>query len=115
MTSIVGGTLAAAAGGGESSAQSAPETEHYVWRQYILRNGTAPRRLADYLENAAIPALNRAGHTPVGAFEVVTGVPGPTVFVLIPLPKLASLGDIGTKLQADQEYVRAAAPYLDAT
>ncbi len=116
MTSIAGGTLAAAAGAGEASGQSAgPQPEHYVWRQYILRNGTAPRRLAEYLQNAAVPALNRAGHSPVGGFEVVTGVPGPTAFVLIPLPTLAALGDLEAKLQGDQEYQRAAAPYLDAT
>jgi len=117
MTSIVGGTLAAgAASAGEASGQTAAaELEYYVWRQYILRNGAAPRRLADYLQNAAIPALNRIGHSPVGAFEVVTGVPGPTAFVLVPLPKLASLGEMEAKLQGDQEYLRAAAPYLDAT
>jgi len=117
MTSIVGGTLAAAAAGaGEASGQSATAApEHYVWRQYILRNGTGPRRLADYLQNAAIPALNRIGHAPVGAFEVVAGVPGPTMFLLVPLPTLASLGDIEAKLRADPEYMRTAAPYLDAT
>ncbi len=82
---------------------------------HILRNGTAPRRLADYLQNAAIPALNRIGHTPIGVFEVVAGVPGPTVFVLTPLPTLDTLGAIETKLQGDDQYLRAAAPYLDAT
>ncbi len=76
---------------------------------------TGPRRLADHLQNAAIPALNRIGHAPVGAFEVVTGVPSPTVFLLVPLPTLASLGEIEPKLRADQDYVRAAAPYIDAT
>src|SRR3954447_14820676 len=110
MTSIVGGTLAAAAGGGESSAQSAPETEHYVWRQYILRNGAAPRRLADYLQNAALPALNRLGHNTVGVFEVVAGVPGPTTFVLTPLPTLDSLATLEASLEKDAEYLKAAAP-----
>ncbi|MEO7271023.1 MAG: NIPSNAP family protein [Vicinamibacterales bacterium] len=117
MTSIAGGTLAAAsAGAGEASGQTTTATpEHYVWRQYLLRNGTGPKRLADYLQNAAIPALNRLGHSPVGAFEVIAGVPGPTVFLLVPLPTLASLGEIEAKMRADQDYLRAAAPYLDAT
>jgi len=117
MTSMAGGALAAAAGARDASGQTAQAVapEHYVWRQYILRNGTGPRRLADHLQNAAIPALNRIGHAPVGAFEVVTGVPSPTVFLLVPLPTLASLGEIEPKLRADQDYVRAAAPYSDAT
>ena len=54
-----------------TGAKVAPE--FYVWRQYILKNGTQPRRLADFLQNAAIPALNRLGHTPIGVFEVTAG------------------------------------------
>jgi NIPSNAP len=119
MTTMLAGAMAAgtgsnvAAGRGQGTQTASPE--YYLWRQYILRNGTAPRRLADYLQNAAIPALNRMGHTPIGVFEVVAGVPGPTVFVLTPLPTLDTLGAIETKLQGDDQYVRAAAPYVDAT
>ena len=80
MTSMAGGALAAAAGARDANGQTAQAAapEHYVWRQYILRNGTGPRRLADHLQNAAIPGLNRIGHAPIGVFEVVTGVPSPT-------------------------------------
>ena len=42
-------------------------------------------------------------------------MPSPTSFLLVPLPTLASLGEIEPKLRADQDYVRAAAPYTDAT
>ena len=43
LTSVVGPGLMAAAAAGEASAQTAtpPAHEFYVWRQYILRNGTA--------------------------------------------------------------------------
>jgi hypothetical protein len=103
------------AASGASRETQAAQPEYYLWRQYILRNGAAPGRLADYLERAAIPALNRAGHSPVGAFEVVAGVPGPTVFTLTPLPTLDSLGTLESRLLADQQYVAAAGAYLDAT
>jgi NIPSNAP len=112
MTSMM--ALAASADGSAQGTQSATP-EYYLWRQYILRNGTAPRRVAEYLQNAAIPALNRIGHSPVGVFEVVAGVPGPTVFVLTPLPSLDALPAIESKLQNDEQYLRAAAPYLDST
>jgi hypothetical protein len=118
MTTMCAGAFAAGAGAGEAAGSAQATTtgpEYYLWRHYILRNGTAPRRLADYLQNAAIPALNRIGHTPIGVFEVVAGVPGPTVFVLTPLPTLDSLGVMEAKLQADQQYLQAAGPYLDAT
>jgi hypothetical protein len=112
MTSMM--AVAASAGGLAQGTQSATP-EYYLWRQYILRNGTAPRRVAEYLQNAAIPALNRIGHSPIGVFEVVAGVPGPTVFVLTPLPSLDALPAIESKLQSDEQYLRAAAPYLDST
>ena len=77
LSSAFGTTLMAAAGGpaiGQApGTNQAAAPEFYVWRQFIIRNGTQPRRLADFLQNAAIPALNRLGHKPVGVFEVVAG------------------------------------------
>ena len=88
--------------------------EFYVWRQYILRTGTQPRRLADFLQNAAIPALNRLGHKPVGVFEVVFGLPSPGVFVLTPSASLDALQAIEAGLEKDEVFMKAADPYLNA-
>ena len=88
--------------------------EFYLWRHYILRAGTQPRRLAEYLQQAAIPALNRIGHRPIGVFEVAAGVASPTVFMLTPLPSLDTLAMLESKLDRDEEFGRAAAPYFDA-
>ena len=126
MTSMLAGAIgthstglmaSAATGtsGGATQGTPAASPEFYLWRQYILRNGTAPRRLADYLQNAAIPALNRLGHAPVGVFEVIAGVPGPTVFVLTPLPSLETLGTLDARVEKDADYAKAAAAYLDVT
>ena len=94
LTSTLGATLMAASGDRADAAQAtgakvAPE--FYVWRRYFLKNGTQPRRLAEFLQGAAIPALNRLGHTPIGVFEVTFGLPAPTVFVLTPSSSLESL------------------------
>jgi hypothetical protein len=94
--------------------QSTPPAECYTWRQYILRGGMQPRRLADFLQAAAIPALNRLGHQPIGVFEVVFGVPSPSVFVLTPSASFESLLTIEARLDRDEQFVRAAAPYFDA-
>ena len=94
-----------------TGAKVAPE--FYVWRQY-LKNGTQPRRLADFLQNAAIPALNRLGHTPIGVFEVMAGLPSPTLFVLTPSSSLESLLAIEAGLERDDAFMRAADPYLNA-
>ena len=95
-----------------TSQRGAPE--FYVWRQFIIRNGTQPRRLADFLQGAAIPALNRLGHKPIGVFEVVAGVPAPAVFVLTPSASLDKIGAVESGLEADEEFMRAAGPYFSA-
>jgi hypothetical protein len=117
LTSSVGTTLLAASGFASAvqrSREAAPATaDLYVWRQYSLRTGAGPRRLADYLQNAYIPALNRIGHKPIGVFEVATGLPTPTVFVLTPAT-VGNLSSIETELERDEEFLHAAAPYFDA-
>ena len=116
LTSVLGSAvvMSAAAKAAEQGSSTQPSPEFYVWRQYVLRNGTQLRRLADFLQNAAIPALNRLGHKPVGAFEVVAGVPAPTVFLLTPCSTLESLAGLDAALEADAEYARAGAAYIDA-
>jgi hypothetical protein len=116
LTSVLGSAVMMSAADRASAQgptrQAAPE--FYVWRQYVLRNGTQLRRLAEYLQNAAIPALNRLGHSPVGAFEVVIGVASPTVFLLTPCPTLESVASLDARLEADADYTRAGANYIDA-
>jgi hypothetical protein len=97
------------------AADAAPSV--YEWRQYSLRTGASPRRLDDYLQNALIPALNRLGHTPIGVFQVTFGLPTPTVFVLTPSTAQGgaeSLFAREAKLDRDEAFLKAAAPYLDA-
>lgn len=99
------------AGGGD-----APSV--YEWRQYSLRTGAATRRLDDYLQNALVPALNRLGHSPIGVFQATFGLPTPTVCVLTPSTAgggAESLFARESKLDRDEAYLKAAAPYLDAT
>jgi hypothetical protein len=110
--------MAAAAGasgaGQQAGGGGGMSPEFYVWWQFILRTGTQPRRLADFLQNAAIPALNRLGHKPVGVFEVVFGLPSPGVFVLTPSSSLDALQAIEAGLEKDEVFMKSADPYLNA-
>jgi hypothetical protein len=118
LTSLVGGAIAGAAGTKEAAAQATAEAgapEFYLWRQYTLRNGTQPRRLAEFLKGAALPALNRIGHQPIGVFEVVAGMPGPGVFLLIPMPSLAALESLDSALARDDQYLKSGSAYVEAT
>lgn len=89
-------------------------TDFYVWRQYVVRTGTQPQRIAEFLKGAAIPALNRLGHKPIGVFEVVAGVPSPSMFVLTPSASLAEIAAIELGLERDTEFMRAADAYVNA-
>jgi NIPSNAP protein len=113
----ISATLMATASGTLAGAQTpttAKTPEFYMWRQYVLRTGTQPRRLADFLQNAAIPALNRLGHSPIGVFEVTFGLPSPTVFVLTPSTSLEGLISIEAGLERDEAFMKSADAYLNA-
>jgi hypothetical protein len=117
ITSTLGTTLMAAtsnSSSGQIQNAGTRNSELYVWRQYVLRTGTQLGRLADYLQNAAIPALNRLGHSPIGVFEVMFGLPTPTVFMLTPSASLDALASIETRLERDEAFMKAAAPYFNA-
>jgi hypothetical protein len=116
MTSTVGATLMAASSSAhaQTPGTGARTPDLYLWRQYFLRTGTPLARLADFLQNAAIPALNRLGHSPIGVFEVTFGLATPTVFVLTPSSSIDNLMSIEARLDRDDAFVKAAAGYMDA-
>jgi hypothetical protein len=116
MASTLGATFMAASSNANRGRQpgGAKTPEYYMWRQYLLRTGTQPQRLGDFLQNAAVPALNRLGHSPIGVFEATFGVPSPTIFVLIPSSSVESLMSIEAGLERDQAFMKAADGYLNA-
>ena len=116
ITSTIGATFMAAtdSAGAHAQAGDARTPDFYMWRQYVLRTGTQPRRLAEFLQTAAIPALNRLGHSPIGVFEVTFGLPSPTVFLLTPSSSLEKLMSVEAGLERDQAFMKAADAYLNA-
>jgi NIPSNAP len=114
LGSAVGAGVVTAVGARQASGQESPvKTEFYELRQYRLRIGAQPRRLADYLREAAVPALNRLGHTPIGVFDLATGET-PTTFVLIPHATLDGVRTLAARLAADEQHRQAGAPFLEA-
>lgn len=67
-----------------AQANQTPQRELYELRLYHLRRGPMQKRFDDFMRQAAIPALNRAGVPYVGVFDVATGQDNPTKYVLIP-------------------------------
>jgi hypothetical protein len=107
----LGGASHGEAGGG--AAGSAPAGVRVLeLRRYRLRSGALAARFAAYAKDALVPALVRAGLSPVGAWNVAMGPESPTVHLLIPHPDAASVVTLAGRLLADGEYARAAASTL---
>jgi NIPSNAP len=80
-------------------------------RRYGLRFGNMQARFLEYQGTVLVPALNRAGIQPVGAFAETVGPDTPAVQLLLPHPDAASIATLGARLAADEEYRRGAADF----
>jgi hypothetical protein len=108
-------SFSAARAGQESPAPAAPGREYYELRRYHILAGPQ-KTLADaYFRDALIPALNRIGVKPVGAFNVYIGNEGTaSCYLLLPAAKVETLATIEEHLADDAEYQKAGAAFLNA-
>jgi hypothetical protein len=119
--SFVGGSLGAALGptlatAGAASAQtqataSGVRPQILELRRYQFRFGPMQARHSEYAKTALVPALNRAGIKPVGAFTLAMGQGGPALYMLLPHPGADSVATLGGRLVNDNEYKQAAASF----
>jgi len=102
---------------GEGQGTGGAETqsrEFYELRYYQLHRGPGVQLTHDYLRDAALPALNRAGIKPVGVFETLVGPQSPSLYVLIPHPSAESVLTAWEQARADKEYQERGAAFLNA-
>ncbi len=103
------------AGGGQGTeAAGTSAREFYELRHYLLQRGPGVSLTHDYLRDAALPALNRAGIKPVGVFEVLVGPVSPSLYVLVPHPSAESVLTAWERVRADREYQERGARFLNA-
>ena len=93
--------------------QSAPR-QYIELRRYHLRPGRKQSAFMEFVGNAAIPAMNRAGVSRVGAFTVVYGENAPTLLLVLSHQTLDAVVSLRDRLANDAEYARAGAAILDA-
>ena len=115
MTTLANASPGDGPQGASPAAPAAATPSLYVWQQFTMRNGPQPRRLGEYFAKARVPALNRAGITPVGVFETIIGPSQPSLFALTPFATTAPWLGLDATLAKDAEYQAAAGPYADAT
>lgn len=93
-----------------ADASRAPQ--YYELREYHLLYGSKQRELHDFLGEIAVPAFNRAGIEPVGAFGVMYGPNDPSAYLLLPHPTLESVETFRRRLAEDDAYTSAGAEML---
>ncbi len=101
-------------GAGSASETETQAREFYELRYYQLHRGPGVKLTNDYLRDAAIPALNRAGIRPVGVFEILVGPESPSLYVLIPHPSADSVVTAWERVRADKEYQERGEAFLNA-
>ena len=95
-------------------AQAQPTgTEYYELRRYQLRVGPMVQRMNDYLKDVSIPALNRAGARPIGAFTVQFGDESPAIYLLLTHRSIQDFATLSARLRSDEAFQKAAAPHAD--
>ncbi len=88
--------------------------QFYDLRQYRLQMGSQPKLVDDFVAGALIPALNRLGITPVGAFHLDVGPETPTLYLLLPSGNVELLATADLRLAEDAAFLKQAEPFWNA-
>jgi hypothetical protein len=98
----------------QSPAPAASGREYYQLRRYHMQNGPQTKLTDSYVADALIPALNRLGIAPVGAFHLDIGPETPTLYLLLPTSNLETLVNVDFRLAQDEEFMKKAEPFWSA-
>jgi hypothetical protein len=97
-----------------AQASSGTSREYYEIRKYHLQTGPQIKLTESYISDALIPALNRLGIAPIGAFHLDIGPDTPTLYLLLPSPKLETLVTAELQLVHDEQFMKTAEPFWNA-
>lgn len=86
----------------------------YELRTYLFANDTQRQLTSAYLEQAYLPALNRAGIEKIGVFTELQSQGIARLFLLVPFDSIDSFAAINAKLAHDEAYLKAGEAYLAA-
>jgi len=89
-------------------------SEYYELKVYSLKDETQQKLVEDYLENAAIPAVNKLGVKHVGVFTEMKSTGQTKLFVLTQYNSLEHFITVKEGLAKDAAFVRKGADYLNA-
>jgi hypothetical protein len=107
-------TSLAASGLAAGQQLGAKGRDYYALRRYHLQSGPQEKLADSYFREALVPALNRLGIKPVGVFSVDIGPDSPSFYVLMPGTSVEALVTADFRLEHDDAYLKAGAPFLNA-
>lgn len=94
----------------------ADSRDYYQIQVYRLNGKTQETRLENFLKNAYLPALHRAGIAKVGVFKPIESdtTSGKRIYVWIPFRSMEHFVKIQDELASDQEYQKKGIDFLGA-
>jgi hypothetical protein len=99
--------------------KGAPEGKqmYYEIKIYRISGPSQEARMDDFLQNAFIPAMHRAGISTVGVFKPIENDTafGKLVYLFIPYKTVEQFFEQGVTLEQDPEYQNSAKDFLDAS
>lgn len=101
-------------GAAQTAGAAGGARQYYELRRYHLQSGPQEKLTDAYFEQALIPALNRMGMNPIGAFSLFLGPEQPSLYLLIPASSLEALVTVELHLAQDQQFMEAARPFWSA-
>jgi len=114
LTSSLAASAIAFTGKSEAQESAGKQREYYELRKYFMQSGQQTKLTESYVSDALIPALNRMGISPVGAFNLTIGPETPTLYVLIPSASLETLVTADLHLAHDKQFMQVAEPFWNA-
>ena len=90
--------------------------DYYQIKVYNITSSDQEMRVDDYLENAYLPALHKAGVRNVGVFKPIESheAAGKKVFVFIPIKNLDQLNKIDGAILKDKNYLANGKEFINA-
>ncbi len=91
--------------------------DYYQVKIYQIDSKDQENRLDQYLKNAYLPALHRAGIESVGVFKPIEGKNGEEKFVMVftPFTSLQGFEDLSATLAGDEVYLKDGKDYIGAS
>ncbi len=91
--------------------------DYYQIKVYNIKDSDQEIRLDNYLKNAYLPAMHRAGVKKVGVFKPIAddATAGTKIFVLIPIKELNQIEKLDATLAKDSKYLTDGADYINAS